>query len=430
MPETSPTTQELLQRLDCLESVVEAQQAELDRLREPGLSRRKLFGLAGAGLATAAVVGTASPAAAANGGNFILGQVNDATDTTQLVGTTDLAEVSLSVLQAGLGVGAAAQITNADNVERALIASTNGTGSAFQAFIDNADNTNTAVSIIHPGPGTGLRIDQTNTSGTGLRVASPNAVDGLGAHVEMGADATGTGVLVDHEGPDGHAVWVRVTDADGDADGLRSNVSGSGAGITTGSDSGYGARFRGGHAPLWLVPASEVLVVAAPTTGAHEAGELFVDSGGDLYYCHESGTPGSWIQLNTPSGPSLLATPERGYDSRGGREPTDPLAGAKGIFATGETRVIDLSVATSIPAGVSGVLVNVTCTNTLNTGFVTVYSNAATIDGTPTFSTVNWFGSDQNVANTTVTALDADGKIKIFAANPVDVIVDVIGFYP
>jgi len=33
----------------------------------------------------------------------------------------------------------------------------------------------------------------------------------------------------------------------------------------------------------------------APTTGAHEVGELHMDSGGDLYRCVIAGTPGTWV---------------------------------------------------------------------------------------------------------------------------------------
>ena len=47
----------------------------------------------------------------------------------------------------------------------------------------------------------------------------------------------------------------------------------------------------GERAPLRLAPG---VLPGAPTTGFHERGELMVDSGGDLYFCKASGTPGTW----------------------------------------------------------------------------------------------------------------------------------------
>jgi len=81
-------------------------------------------------------------------------------------------------------------------------------------------------------------------------------------------------------------------------------VSGScdspdGAGIHGISDQGYGGHFRGGRAPLRLVPAN---TAGRPTTGNHQRGELFVGLNGNLFYCRDSGTPGNWFQVQlTPA---------------------------------------------------------------------------------------------------------------------------------
>ena len=60
------------------------------------------------------------------------------------------------------------------------------------------------------------------------------------------------------------------------------------------SDQGYGGHFRGGRAPLRLVPAN---TPGNPSSGNHKRGELFVDSNGDLFFCKGDGTPGTWFRV-------------------------------------------------------------------------------------------------------------------------------------
>jgi hypothetical protein len=78
-----------------------------------------------------------------------------------------------------------------------------------------------------------------------------------------------------------------------------SSDSPDGAGIHGISDQGYGGHFRGGRAPLRLVPAN---TPGDPSSGNHQRGELFVDSNGDLFFCKDSGTPGNWFRVGlTPA---------------------------------------------------------------------------------------------------------------------------------
>jgi hypothetical protein len=49
---------------------------------------------------------------------------------------------------------------------------------------------------------------------------------------------------------------------------------------------------------LWLEPSN--IQIGAPTTGNHQAGELFVDKNGTLFYCAISGTPGEWQAISRP----------------------------------------------------------------------------------------------------------------------------------
>jgi hypothetical protein len=67
----------------------------------------------------------------------------------------------------------------------------------------------------------------------------------------------------------------------------------SGTGLS-GTGGFYGAIVEGGRAPLRLIPAKRL---GSPTTGLHLVGELYVDSGGNLFYCKEAGKPGTWVKL-------------------------------------------------------------------------------------------------------------------------------------
>ena len=72
--------------------------------------------------------------------------------------------------------------------------------------------------------------------------------------------------------------------------------SARGAGVAGVSENGYGGSFRGGQAPLRLEPSSSPGV---PQSGDRLAGEFYVDSLGDLYFCKVGGgaAVAKWIKL-------------------------------------------------------------------------------------------------------------------------------------
>jgi hypothetical protein len=72
--------------------------------------------------------------------------------------------------------------------------------------------------------------------------------------------------------------------------------SAQGVAVAGSSDHGLGASFRGGLAPLRIEPAA---TAGAPSVGAHQVGELFVDNAGDLYFCKVSGVgpAAKWVKL-------------------------------------------------------------------------------------------------------------------------------------
>jgi hypothetical protein len=96
--------------------------------------------------------------------------------------------------------------------------------------------------------------------------------------------------------------------------------------------------------------------------------------------------------------------------------------------------VIDARHGGAVPAGADGgtaraALVNVTITETTSTGgYLALFENGTTWPGG---SSINWDAVGQADANTTVVALDADGKFNVRSApgGGTDFVVDVLGYW-
>ena len=77
---------------------------------------------------------------------------------------------------------------------------------------------------------------------------------------------------------------------------------------------------------------------------------------------------------------------------------------------------------------IDGVMMNLTVTDTLGFGFLTVFS--ADITATPNVSSINWFANGMSVANHVVSAVDlAQLKVACGGGGSTHFIVDVIGVY-
>ncbi len=89
----------------------------------------------------------------------------------------------------------------------------------------------------------------------------------------------------------------------------------------------------------------------------------------------------------------------------------------------GEERTITLPV----PVGISAAVIQLTVTETGAGGFVGVFpADAASWPGN---SSINWSSDNQNVGGTVITAVSADGKIKLRGGgSPTHVIIDVPGY--
>lgn len=204
-----------------------------------------------------------------------------------------------------------------------------------------------------------------------------------------------------------------------------SNTSTSGIGTYSFSN-GIGVRASGKKAPLQLDPGTGN---AAPTTGAHQVGEVYVDSFGRTYHCVVAGTPGRWVR---PGFNPIV--PVRYCDTRAGQG-TPYSTGVKlGHQQTMTVAVAGVTIpggAIPVPVGATAIVGNLGITQPTSGGFLTLFpANSPR----PVASTLN-FSVNQTIANGYVMkAAEAGGSLagslKIYNSNGAShVILDVTGFF-
>lgn len=199
-----------------------------------------------------------------------------------------------------------------------------------------------------------------------------------------------------------------------------------------GGGSAVGVLARGGRANLQLYLAG---TDAPSRTDAHEAGEMIADSSGRLWYCTASGTPGTWIELSSPSVPGAFVAidPVRVYDSRQPAYPSSGLLTPNGertiSVADGRDAGGTVTTPDAVPPGASAIAFNVTVTGTTGPNFVSVVPGDAT---GYTTSSINWSAADQSVANGSIVRIDGSRQIKVFGGDQsgsAHVIIDVGGYF-
>ena len=81
-----------------------------------------------------------------------------------------------------------------------------------------------------------------------------------------------------------------------------------------------------------------------------------------------------------------------------------------------------------MPPGATGAIVTLTVTETVGPGgFIKLYNAALTTQ--PATSSINWAGTNQNLAVTTQVEVDASGSVKVTGgANSTHLVIDVIGY--
>jgi hypothetical protein len=267
--------------------------------------------------------------------------------------------------------------------------------------------------------------DRTNTVG-GIGV---NGTSLRGVGIE-GNSETGFGVLGISQSASGvhgvsdtnFGVSGECTDGAGVLGTSVNNIGGYFIGV-------LGGRFRGSGAPLQLDPAGGP---GAPGSGAHDAGQIYLDSLAVVWVCTAGGTPGTWVRLTrvpsgTPGGAlNYLPAPIRLYDTRSSPAPL-PLG--KGLLAGNTTYTIQVTGTAvngvSVPPGATGVFGNLTVTSTQGPGDLILWPDGA---AKPNASNIN-YGTGQTVANAFNVGLSAGGVMDLFVhVSGTDVIIDVAGF--
>ncbi|MDO8364305.1 MAG: hypothetical protein Q7V88_15545 [Actinomycetota bacterium] len=298
----------------------------------------------------------------------------------------------------------------------------------------NVDNAGSAETNIHASLGGDIfesvfgAVNNSGTQGTGLFGYGPS-------YGTLGFSAYGTGVWGKASGDVGNPAvgtggYIDNPDSGGSI-GVAGEAPGVGQiGVKGLSTAGWGAWFESGFAEMTLGGSSRT----APTADLvqHYYGDVVAQNGGNLstlWYCVQSGTPGTWRRLVAPGSAgalTILPTAVRVYDSRPGQP---PLLGDKSLLATGVDRVVNCTLnASGVPTDAVGVLLNVTAVNQSGAGNLSVRASAAPFVGT---SNLNWIAAGQTVANSATSGCSAGASIAVRLSGAVssNVIVDVVGYY-
>lgn len=144
------------------------------------------------------------------------------------------------------------------------------------------------------GPGVqGIGGNNVGVLGQGrIGVEGKSGTTGHGAVYGQHTGTSGYGVVGDGKGANSAGLLGRNTVAGGIGVQGQGNV----IGVKGESTKGYGGHFSGAIAQVKLLPHSKA---GRPTTGAHQKGELFLDSTAALFVCTASGTPGTWRRVTT-----------------------------------------------------------------------------------------------------------------------------------
>jgi hypothetical protein len=259
-----------------------------------------------------------------------------------------------------------------------------------------------------------------NTASSVTQLTSPN-----GLEVVAGGSSGGTGVAIRGQGDGGSSGGFGVAGFSSSGTGTSGGTAnGTALAGTTFNPGGIGLKLTGTGGPsIRFVDGASI----PPASGSWKAGDLVGGPGG-VWFCYQGGTGAAskWVKMS--SALVTLPTPTRVYDSRPGQPPV--AIGPKTPLAAATPRTVDCKGnGSGVPAGVSAVLLSIVATGTTTGtgGYLSVYKAGVAWPGT---SNLNWSGPGQTVAVTTVSAVDAQARVDLYAGSTTDVVVDVIGFHP
>ena len=413
---------------------------DVDEVQDGAGRRRRMF-LTGAGIAGAAAIVGGASAKAADGDPVILGAegagaspgANESTTTTEVYNTGTSTDRTNNAIKGS--------INSTDNNSHAILGTTVGGGHAIAGVVGTPDAS----------PADAVAA----TWGRQYGLAAATEGQSLTAEAELAGPANGVKGIVESVGNGSHAVLGITNGAGhsvaGDTPGMIPDTSegaeedamvpnpnttaatwgrhgGVGAGIGGVSAAGYGGEFVGGKAHVRLIQVDnndlgegQEATSGAPIDEDHQIGELYADGDGKLFYNVANGA--NFVQLTAQV---LFDDPQRAWDSRAGQAPAND---DKGKIAGGGTATIDLTQFTDVPAGASGVLVNISVDNTDGRGFATIFNGDTPDADRPLAAALAWDGVNTRQSNSVVARPNAAGQIKVYVGgNATDVILDVSGY--
>ena len=163
----------------------------------------------------------------------------------------------------------------------------------------------------------------------------------------------------------------------------------------------------------------------------YQQGSVLFDENEDLWVCVRSGTPGTWRKVVGPDTAGALhpINPQRVWDTR--------FQG--GALGAGENRRISIkdgralsspNIATPnvVPDGATAITFNLTIVSTSRAGWLAVTPGDAF---TNSASSINWAAQGTVIANGTMTTLDDDRQVRVWASptGSAHFLIDVTGYY-
>jgi hypothetical protein len=291
------------------------------------------------------------------------------------------------------------------------------TGSNWVLGVSNNANsttvlTNTGGSI----PSVLLRLDNSGVYGG-------DGVSGIGGQGGTGVFGTGGIYGVSGSSSLGAGVFGLTTGGGVGVAGLAVAAS------TRENQFGVGGQFQGQEAALNL--SSLATSPGAPTSHAHAAGDIYVDSNYTLWVCIASGIPGTFVRLtsvlSTVSGGAItyLSQPIRLLDTRVGA--TDALNTPGAPYTAGSTNPLIVAGVTyngvTVPQPIAGCMGKITATNETGSGYIALVPHGLGFTGTDNLP----FSAGQTVATWFNSAL-AGGVLDIIVGGAsTDVILDLFG---
>lgn len=134
--------------------------------------------------------------------------------------------------------------------------------------------------------------------------------------------------------------------------------------------------------------------------------------------------PAATTGIVTPGATIVPVTPVRIADTRPGQPVAFPSV--KTPIPAGGTLAVPVAGTNGVPVSVAGVSLNVTATNPVGDGFLTVFPCG---QPPPNASNLNYVAG-QTVPNAVITGTGTNGEVCIYSRNTADVVVDLNGWLP